>query len=148
MSCSRSHARSAALGHAVCVAVVYVAFAGGCRSVRVQPGLIRPLYQVADERRPIPAGQRVPPPDADRAASTGSVSPSLKRHAEVAAAAIVWLLSGGLVGVALDGTFEETDLFGGSSPPAPQRDQQRRTGDEAARPERKDLPGWLVAPEP
>jgi hypothetical protein len=72
-------------------------------------GLIRPAYQVADERRPIPAGQRVPPPGADRAAAPGSLPPHLQRHAEVAAAAIVWLLSGGIVGVALDGTFEESE---------------------------------------
>jgi hypothetical protein len=66
----------------------------------------------------------------------------------VAAAAIVWLLSGGIVGVALDGTFEESDLFGGSRTPATRRAKKPRAGEDAARPRREDLQDWLVAPEP
>jgi hypothetical protein len=96
----------------------------------------------------MPPGQRVPPPGADRAASPGALSPSLQRHAQVAAAAIVWLLSGGIVGVALDGTFDENDLFGGSRPRATGRAKEPRAGEQAAPPGRKDLPDWLVAPEP
>jgi len=146
MCTSRSRGRRAVLRRAVAIAVTCAAFAGGCRSVRVRPGLIRPAYQVAHERRPMPPGQRVPPPNADRAASDGSLPPHLQRHAEVAAAAIVWLLSGGIVGVALDGTFEENALFGGSNPRAPERREEPGAGDEPGRPARKTLPDWLVVP--
>ncbi len=145
----RSHVRRAALRRGVVIGVFCAGLASGCRSVRVRPMAIVPAHRVADERRKAPTSARVALPDADSAGVVGSPGPLLRRNAEIAAAAIVWLISGGTVAVTLSGTFEENDLFGGTRRSAPDRkDEEPREEEQRPGPRREPLPDWLVPPEP
>jgi hypothetical protein len=137
----------------VAIAVVCVAFAGGCRSLRVRPGLITPRQQVAHERKLTATGERVTSQDVDSAGAGGSSPWWLRRDVEMAAATILWLVAGGTVAVTLDGTFEENELFGGEALPAPdrgddQRDEEPGAEEEPPGPAREPPPEWLVPPKP